>query len=698
MSNIHVLDFSVANLIAAGEVVDRPASAVKELLENAVDAGATAVTVEIKNGGITFMRVSDNGCGMEKDDLPIAIRRHATSKIRTAADLDGILTLGFRGEALAAIASVSHLRIMSRQKDAETGALLEACGGEVTDLREVGCAQGTTIIVEELFACVPARRKFLKKDQTEAMAVSAVVEKIALSRPDVSIRFLSDNNLRFSTSGDGKLSSAVYAVLGKDFARKLLEVNDLTDGISVSGFIGRPDNVRGNRNYETFFINGRYIKSGTASAALEQAFRSFAPTEKFPCCVLNIKIHPSLVDVNVHPTKLEVKFSNEKIVFDAVYCAVRNALTAHMTTPEMQVSQDSALFQRGQDLRAAFVPIRDRADRVEAGITPTADPGVMQPSAPQSVPPKPVQQKWDFVELPGGEIDAQISLPKLRHAPQAEPHKPIDANQNRVAASPPAAPSPAADRPSAPPAQSADVTPQPTAAATPHPAAPDLGLGDMTSMLLNSVRPYEEIKPKDDDKRGSEKPYRILGVAFHSYIILEAQDRVYIVDKHAAHERIIFEEMKKNRACAVPATQILLVPYRIELTPEESAAVTDFRDDIVSTGFTFHMEDDGKTVSLDSVPFGLEDQAPSELFVSMAGNLAAGTGSVKVAREEAFEEALYQASCKAAVKAGREDAPEHMDWICAKLLELPDIRFCPHGRPVAFELSRKEIEKQFKRT
>ena len=318
MGSINVLPFSVANLIAAGEVVDRPASVIKELMENAIDAGATRLTVEIQNGGVTLMRVTDNGCGISAEDLPVAIRRHATSKIRDAADLDGILTLGFRGEALAAIAAVSDLRILSKTADAPFGTMLEAHGGDIVALTEQGCPNGTSVIVENLFANVPARRKFLKKDVTESMAVTANVEKLALSNPQIAMRLVVDGNVKLDTAGDGNLKNTIYAVFGKEFATRMIEVNTDNDGITVYGFIGRTDNFKANRNYQNFFINGRYVKSKTAMAALEQAYTSYMPPEKFPTCVLFIEINPARVDVNVHPAKLEVKFSNEKPVFEAI--------------------------------------------------------------------------------------------------------------------------------------------------------------------------------------------------------------------------------------------------------------------------------------------------------------------------------------------------------------------------------------------
>ena len=357
MGRINVLSFEVANLIAAGEVVDRPASVIKELMENAIDSGADRITVEIQHGGVTFMSVSDNGCGMEADELPVAIRRHATSKIKEASDLDGICTLGFRGEALAAIAAVSRLRIISRTKDSPTGAVLEADCGNIVGVTERGASVGTRVIVEDLFANVPARRKFLKKDVTEAMAVSAYVEKIALSRPDIAFRLIIDGTPKIDTVGDGNLKNTIYSLFGRDFAAKLLSADLTVDGIRVSGFIGRTDNVRANRNYQNFFINGRYIKSKTACAAIEQAYTSYIPPEKFPCCILRIEVNPSAVDVNVHPAKLEVKFSNERPVFEAIYYAVRNALESNVTRPSID---PTTLWNTNKRVSDMTEPIADK--------------------------------------------------------------------------------------------------------------------------------------------------------------------------------------------------------------------------------------------------------------------------------------------------------------------------------------------------
>ena len=362
MGKINVLSFAVANLIAAGEVVDRPASVIKELLENAIDSGADRITVEIQNGGVTFMRVSDNGCGMEPEDLPVAIRRHATSKIKEASDLDGIITLGFRGEALAAIASVSRMRIISKTADAEVGAALEAVGGEIISITERAASTGTTVIVEELFANVPARRKFLKKDVTEATAVCAAVDKIALSNPSIAFKLIVDGSVKLETVGDGSLKNTIYSIFGREFASRLLTVEAESGGVKISGFIGRSDNVKANRNHQNFFINGRYVKSKTACAAIEQAYTSYIPPEKFPCCVLYIEINPSTVDVNVHPAKLEVKFSNEKLIFEAIYYAVRATLEENKTRPDLFMTPNSSKSILGTRVSDMHAPIANKRE------------------------------------------------------------------------------------------------------------------------------------------------------------------------------------------------------------------------------------------------------------------------------------------------------------------------------------------------
>lgn len=697
MGIINQLDFQVANLIAAGEVVERPASCVKELLENALDAHATEITVEIKRGGVSFIRVADNGCGMAKDDLPISIKRHATSKIKTAADLDGITTLGFRGEALAAIASVSRLRIMTKRKEDKYGALLTADCGKIEDIVEVGGKNGTTVIVENLFANVPARRKFLKRDASEALAVSGIVERLAISRPDIAFKLIVDGNLKFSTPGDNRLISAVYAALGKDFAEKLVKVRNVTEGIEVIGYICRPESVRANRTGQNFFINGRYVRSKTATAALEQAFDSYCEVGKFPFCVLFINVHPSLVDVNVHPTKLEVKFSNERAMFDAIYCAVRNTLSDSAVTGE-PILEPRRVTPTERGLYNAFVPIEDRLENTPvAPITPKQ--AFDEPSIGDLLPPETgFDRKVRETQAPPPTLEAAeaaVKTPLPPPAPQEAPSATIPEAAIPTQEEKPTANDFFASLSSLGVADALADTPSEEKPISPPPApslAPDAKTPDETP------RPDTPDTAETPDASTALPPYRIIGVAFHAYIMVEVGDVTLILDKHAAHERILFEKMKQNRAKSreTAAVQMLMIPVECPLSPEERAALAEYADELLKNGFDFTLTE--KSAILTAIPTGFSTDEVIDMLAVMAERLASGTGSVEVSRAMFYEKALYQASCKAAMKAGLADTPENIKWLVETVLQNPAIRYCPHGRPIAFELSRRDMEKFFKRT
>ena len=739
MGKINVLSFAVANLIAAGEVVDRPASVIKELMENAIDAGSTRITVEIQNGGVTFMRVSDNGCGMSAEDLPVSVRRHATSKIRDAEDLDGILTLGFRGEALAAIASVSHIRIFSKPHDAPMGAMLEATGGEEVTVTEVGCSDGTTVIVEDLFANVPARRKFLKKDATEAMAVTANVEKVALSRPDIAFRLIVDGNVRLETAGNGDLRHTVYAVFGKDFASRLIEIDTREEGgIRVSGFIGRPDNVKANRNFQNYFINGRYVKSKTACAAVEQAYCSYMPPEKFPCCVLNLHINPAAVDVNVHPAKLEVKFSNEKPVFEAIYYAVRNALEQDKQRPDIKLNQGHISVEEARRLFAetapthkprvsdATVPIREgrveslkrQQIKMEIPSAPTrqdpparpAPEAVRKTAEPSTVAPKPFRATLPIEETHGERASMPLApRPKPTSAPWAESPSVMPTPDPAKPVPPVSSETQAPDRPARAERAVPQFSEQSRQAQTPTPQ----------EMLARYLKDYEEGKIITDGKTdmedilpqplpeeppvGSAAPdaaepphYRIIGEVWNAYILMECEDKLLLIDQHAAHERIIFEQFKAAMREREPLSQMLMLPVAFEFSPGDVQIIADFRDEIEAIGFVYDIED--KMICVHGIPCGIEITAVEDIFATIAERIRTETGSAQLTRDILFEKALYQASCKAAIKAGRAYASEHIEWICDKLMRIPDITVCPHGRPVAMTLSRANLDRQFKRS
>jgi DNA mismatch repair protein MutL len=643
MGKINLLSIEVANLIAAGEVVDRPASAVKELLENAIDSGATRVVLEIRRGGISFIRVADNGCGMDKDDLIPAITRHSTSKIKNAEDLDAIFTLGFRGEALAAISSVSKLRIFSRVPGESMGAMLQTDGGESVRVIETGCQPGTTVIVEDLFFNVPARKKFLKKDSTEGIAIAAVIEKIALSHPEISFQFISDGEMKFMTPGSGNLRDTLRTLFGRDIAERTLEVDREENGIRVTGFVSEPDFVKTNRNMENFFINGRYVKSKTASAAIEQAYASKIPVDRFPFCVLNIAISPSSVDVNVHPTKLEVKFSNEKSIFDAVYFATLTALEADVSRPDLnldpdfrRVDRESYMmrerdsFRKADEFRRAFVPM-DGATKPEKQTT------FFDRRHDENIRQEPDR-------IPVSHADPELS----------------DAYQ------------------------------------------------ETSREEYSEPDPYavydEPILPEDIPE------YIIIGEAWNTYVIVQLDNKLLVIDKHAAHERIIFDEMCRKlresmRNGSIAESQGLIGGMEFHFSGAESEALEANGDKIRSLGFEFTAEQTGNsdyTVTVTGIPSSLDRDEASELFVSLSEGLADATSTVDAATKGFFERKLWQASCKAAIKGGRIYDIGHIKWICDRILKRPDstgqvIRTCPHGRPVAFEIKKSSMDRQFER-
>ena len=759
MGKINVLDFHVANLIAAGEVVDRPASVVKELLENAIDAGADNITVEIKRGGVSFIRVTDNGCGIARDDVPIALKRHATSKIREAKDLDSIATLGFRGEALAAIASVSQLRIMTKRPEDKTGTLLEAHGGRVLSVTDAGCPDGTTMIVENLFYNTPARLKFLKKDGTEAGSVSAYVEKIALSHPDIALRFLSDGELKYVTAGDGNRASVVYAVLGREFARKTSELHGGFDGVQVDGYIGTPENVRGNRNLQIFFINNRYIRSKTVSAALEQAFATFIPGDKFPCAVIYLTMHPGLVDVNVHPAKLEVKFSNERLIFESVYYAVRGVLENSLARPELALLQKNEKLQEQRETVNALAPgkegrggepevrVKDMRQTLAEGLGNT--PVEKKPADEQ---PKPEEPRADT--KPQKE-ESDTAFDKTAPAVQNIPETDSFVLTEDIPL--PDAPPPVSGQPydDAEPRYSFTIPPLPTAEKQPEqqrePVLPETSvfpkeaelpeeaeLPKESKLLKGSELPKEAVqseKPEQPKEQPSaetltaekapspakkstacapqtahtgtavpepapEKPeipeYRMVGEVFQCYVIVEMGNTMYVIDKHAAHERILFEEFKKTARENVSVSQMLLMPLTVTLSSEEVTAAAEFEEEIFASGYAFQCS--GREAELYQIPAFLDSGAAKDAFCEAVSRLADQTGTAELAREQRFERALFQASCKAAIKAGRSYDDAHLRWICDRVLSDPAIRYCPHGRPVCYEITKSMIENRFGRT
>lgn len=677
MGRINVLGFDVANLIAAGEVVDRPASVVKELCENALDAGATVITVEIRHGGTTFIRVSDNGVGIDAEDMPLTVLRHATSKIANAEDLQSIGTLGFRGEALAAIAAVTKLKMMSATRDSQMGTTMICEGGEIIDLVETGCAVGTTVIASELFYNVPARRKFLKKDASECAAVTAVMEKLALSAPGVSVKYITDGEVRFMTSGDGDLKGTVYSVFGKAVASRMTAVDRTSgEGIRISGYIGEPDLIRANKNSENFFINGRFVKSRTAMAALEQAYATRIPSQKFPVCVLNIGINPAVVDVNVHPSKLEVKFANERLIFEAVYYAVLNALEASASRPELQLPDNGVPTQKtpftpykrnvynGANPLRAFVPVERPAEekREKAQIRIQEEPRTVVP---------PVKTETAVEKAP--EINT-VQKP-------AETAKPVCAEKKEE---PKSLPVTEFSRP----VPKEETEPETKKEVSPPP-------------VINTVKEEKEAEPEAEE-RVQPPEYRIIGEAYNCYVIVELSDRLLMIDKHAAHERILFDELCRRMKEKKRRGQMLLYPICAPVSDAEKNALDEHYDKLSAIGFGITYNSEKKEISVNEIPEELGREAAEKMITELLSQLAESTGSIEAAEARYFEAKLYQASCKAAIKGGRVYGTDHIKWICDRLLTPPDekgavIKTCPHGRPVAFEIKKSSIDRQFDR-
>ncbi|MDR1806065.1 MAG: DNA mismatch repair endonuclease MutL [Clostridium sp.] len=596
MAAINILPKEIARLIAAGEVVERPASVVKELLENSIDAGASRVTLEIRGGGIKEIRVTDDGCGIAREDVRSAFLPHATSKISSAEDLDAICTLGFRGEALASIAAVARVELLTRAAGEEHGTRYVNHGGEELALEDAGCPPGTTFIVRDLFFNTPARMKFLKKDVSEANAIASVADRLALSHPELSLSFVREDKQTLFTPGDGELLGAIRAVYGKDFAASLIPVDNETNGVRVSGFTGKPNACRATRSLQLFFLNGRLVKTGTGAAALAEAYRGRAMVGKHPVCVLNIALPEYLTDVNVHPGKLEVRFADEKMVFHGVYSAVRFALQGY----------DEGTALRARPL-SAWEYIR-----------------IPQEQIPPAEAPAPTEE----AEAPQDEY-LELDKPDTMVFPFAESSEPE-----------PPTPSPAQD--------------------TPAPLVP-------------------------------QRQPRVLGELFTTYIIIELGDELLLLDKHAAHERMIYNSLKESNG--VQYAQQLLSPLRLSLGREEHSALLENEELLRKGGFEFS-DFGGGTLLLNAVPMELSDDEPGAALEEMAAEL------LHMRREPlpAKIDWLYHSvACRAAVKAGDYTSDYEREQLALRVLADPQLRSCPHGRPVLLSFSRAELERRFGR-
>ena len=653
MGKIHKLSPQLADMIAAGEVVERPASVIKELVENAIDAGATQIIVEIKNGGITFMRVTDNGCGMNAEDAPTAFLRHATSKISAPEDLDGIVTMGFRGEALAAISAVSKIDLLTKSQEAPEGTAVRVEAGNVLDVSPAGCPQGTTIIIRDLFYNTPARMKFLKRDSVEGSFIAGAVQRQALSHPEIGFRFIRDGKPELTTPGDGKLISAIYAAMGRQAAKEMVEVRGTSDGVTVQGYVGKPTANRGSRSYQHFFVNGRYVKSRMMSSALEEAYKNQMMVGRFPICVLHISVAPAAVDVNVHPAKTEVKFLREGDVFDAIHYTVLGTLSRTPDRPEMTVPQQKLPPQENfyrtmntQEFRRETKGLSQREQAAAKSFLGT----FRQPSG------SPVQAVRDSVQrVP---VASEVNVPASVQTPAPVPTPaPVQLPEKTAV--------PEAPRPPVTEAQTALDLPEP---------------------------PRPQVPQREAEKPSRAEPYRIIGQAMDTYIIVEQGDRLLLFDKHAAHERILFEKLKAQTHEIM--SQMLLTPVQTSLGQEETATLLDHGETLQKLGFA--VEDfGGGTLILRAIPADIDEKDAEACLSALAQDLLGGR---RLDPATVHDNLLHTIACKAAIKGGKKTDPQELSALVAELMRRDDIKYCPHGRPVCITLTRGNLERQFKRS
>ena len=656
MPAIIQLPAHIANLIAAGEVVERPASVVKELLENAVDAGAAKVTIEIRDGGMTFLRVTDNGCGMEPEDAKTAFLRHATSKLRRAEDLGEISTMGFRGEALAAIASVSRIDLLTKPAGAIAGTSLHLEAGVITQSGEAGCPEGTTIIIRDLFYNTPARMKFMKSDSVEGSRVTAAVQLQALAHPQVAITLVRDGKNILSTPGDGALQTAVYCVYGRDFAG-MIPVESHWDSYRLTGYVTKPTDSRPSRNFQTFFVNDRPVKSKLLISALEEAYRNQLMVGKFPACVLHLELPANTVDVNVHPAKTEVKFLNEKAVFDCVHYGVLAALNKTPDRPQVQFAkQASPAPQPG-------LPRQEAAPKQNFFRTMTPEEYKTFSAAMKDAP----QSKPQAARAAAEKI-AQMPDRAVLHSPVAVPGEPIQV--------PP--------RPAAKPQERKADTLPPLPAEPEVPKAPEA-----------PVPPAEPEQPETVQQEldmPSVPDWRLVGELYRTYILVEQGEDAFLIDKHAAHERILFDKLKANQEAI--SGQTLLSPLAVRLTPAAMGELLNNTAMLEELGFRLEEFGDS-TVLLRQIPMDLNPDSAAEAVESLAADLLNGRREQK---DTVRDELLHTVACKAAIKAGWVTDEQELYAIAKTVMEREDLKYCPHGRPICITLSKKQVEKQFKRT
>ncbi len=656
MSKITVMPKTLSELIAAGEVCERPSSVVKELLENSIDAHSTKITVEIINGGNTYIRITDDGSGIEREDVPTAFLSHATSKISKSEDLDSIMTLGFRGEALASVAAVAKIELLTKSAASEFGTRYLISGGEEISLDDAGCPQGTTIIVRDLFYNTPARMKFLKKDVTEGNYISDILTKTALAHPDISFRLIKNDKEALFTSGNGSLADTVSSLFGKDFASGLTECNYELNGVHVSGLLSKPINSRPNRNMQFFYVNSRYVRLPFASAALDQAYKNSLMTGKFPGAVLFLSVPPETVDVNVHPAKTEVRFADEKRTFEAIYYCAKNALSLDTTRPELNLDERrqiksyneflSSHFKNEPKPQQTFLNLSASEFREKQSLSPTCPPQ-----------PKPITEK-----------QATLSSEKT-YQPQVlnDTTSTYGTNDDKI-----------------------EITYKPQIVPSSEINSEFQAKANAAAVFIEELV-EENVQTIDNAKNEQPPSFVVLGEAFKTYIIVESENKLLLIDKHAAHERMIFNTLKKQERQAF--SQMLLSPANITLSKKEYAALIENLELVNQAGFI--LEDFGEgSVRVRETPFELTGEDVSSLICEIAGYLCSHTRDLTA---DKLDNLYHITACHSALRAGKKTEKYELCDFVGKILRDDDIRFCPHGRPVIIELTRHELEKQFGR-
>lgn len=680
MPKINILDKHVAELIAAGEVVERPSSVIKELVENSIDSGATIITVEIKNGGTTFMRVTDNGCGISRDDVPKAFLRHATSKVRDQDDLEKIMTLGFRGEALASISAVAKVEILTCTQDEIEGTryIIHGCDEQLCE--PTGCPVGTTIIVRDLFYNTPARMKFLKKDVAEANAVAGVIDRIALSHPEISFKFIRDGKECLNTVGNGELKSAVYSVYGRDFINSLIPISYELNGIKVNGFISKPTSARANRSMQHVFINGRYVKSRTAMVAMEEAYKGSIMVGKFPACVMHIALSCSTVDVNVHPAKIEVRFINEKPIFDAVYHGVKSALLVGDKRVQMSLGSNSVVEDEPAQKANATEPSIKQSSVVLSSDESKVIRNEHKPNSAvldelearqETIIKRDLEAKIDDED----EVSPEVFVPRNTVYDRAADRQ----IKNKVS-------------------YLIESIQQSTSDKCPK----------LNDFAIEKYQKYDYNEDQGDIKQQmvldeeSERTIfeeglkrvdnKFIGEVFDTYIIVEhGKDELMLIDKHAAHERLIYEKLRK--ASSKSSAQFLLDPIIVTLDKNEYASIIENMDRLCETGF--EVEDFGiGTVIVRAAPLYLEGDDIKQSIMEIAGHLMSNKSNINT---EHMDWIYHNVACRAAIKAGQKTQPKELIKMIQELEENNDVRYCPHGRPISIIIKKREIEKQFGR-